>query len=110
MATFLPDELSPYFGSETLENYSPGQTPCLIPADELLTVHFLTRHTEFTSFAAFLQASGVSPDNLSDFENRSDNSWEAFIRRDTCFSGWSAMLRDARGEWAIRRLGIVIDA
>lgn len=81
-----------------------------IPVDELLTGRFISRHTKFPSFAALLGASGFSAERFANIEGRTDRSWDEFIGRASDFSDWSEMLRDARGEWMMRRLGILVHA
>ena len=83
---------------------------CRIPVDELLTAQFLSRHTKFENFAALLDASGLNAEGFSNLEGRADNGWDEFMGRVSRYSDWSEMLMDARGEWMMRRLGIVVDA
>ena len=58
------------------------------------------------SFGALLRASAFVPEQVVFLEKTSDDDWEKFIRRVSSFATWSAMLRDARGEWIMRRLGV----
>ncbi len=109
LQSVLRDGLPPRRGSWRPSSAETGSRSCRIPVDELLTSRFLARHTSFSSFAALFAASGLSPEQFSDLEERTDSCWEQFIQRSSGFSGWSAMLREARGEWFMRRLGIVVD-
>lgn len=86
-----------------------ASSACRVPVDELLTARFLARHTRFPSFAALLAASGFSVERFSKLEGRKDRSWDDFIRGASDYADWSGMLHDARGEWMLGRLGIVID-
>lgn len=81
-----------------------------VPVDELLTARFLSRNTSFSSFGALLSASGLSPARFSDLGAQPGSSWDDFIRRSSRFPDWNAMLRDARGEWLMLRLGVIVDA
>ncbi|MFN7152584.1 MAG: hypothetical protein ACK4OE_02750 [Acidovorax sp.] len=81
-----------------------------IPVDELLTPGFVARHTMFPDFGALLRASAFVPEQVVFLERTSDDDWEKFIRRVSSFSTWNAMLKDARGEWIMRRMGVCIDA
>jgi len=75
----------------------------------LLTPSFLSRYTKFSSFAALLGASGFSVERFSNLEERRDRRWDEFIGRASVFSDWSEMLRNARGEWMMQRLGVFVD-
>ena len=84
----------------------PASRAVFIPVDELLTPGFVARHTMFPDFGALLRASAFVPEQVVFLEKTSDDDWEKFIRRVSSFSSWSAMLKDARGEWIMRRLGV----
>lgn len=84
----------------------PAGRAVFIPVDELLTPGFVARHTMFADFGALLRASAFVPEQVVFLEKTSDDDWEKFIRRVSSFSSWSAMLKDARGEWIMRRLGV----
>ena len=77
---------------------------------ELLTAAFFARHTRFTSIDAFFHASGLDPQGLADLDVRTRCLWDAFVRAASSFPNWEAMLRTARGEWILRRMGLTIDA
>ena len=78
----------------------------VIPVDELLTPGFIFRHTGFADFSALLRASDFDADQVAGLEASSDGAWESFIRTVSCFSNWGAMLKGARGEWIMHRLGL----
>ncbi|WP_306554781.1 hypothetical protein [Acidovorax sp.] len=84
----------------------PASRAVFIPVDELLTPGFVARHTMFPDFGALLRASAFVPEQVVFLEKTSDDDWEKFIRRVSSFSTWNAMLKDARGEWIMRRLGV----
>ena len=81
-----------------------------VPIEELLTAAFIARHTRFASANAFLSASGLDPETLSNLEVQSRFDLDHFVRATSDFLSWDWMLRAARGEWLVRRIGIVIDA
>ncbi len=64
----------------------------------------------FPDFGALLRASAFVPGQVVFLEKTSDDDWEKFIRRVSSFSSWNAMLKDARGEWIMHRLGVCTDA
>lgn len=80
-----------------------------VSVDDLLTSRFLLRHTCFADFEALLSASEFRPDQVAALEKTTDPVWEAFIQRISRFGTWGAMLKDARGEWILRRLGLCFD-
>lgn len=84
--------------------------PIFVPVNELLTPLFVSRHTRFLNFTALLSASEFSPDQIASLEGKANHEWEAFIRRISRFSDWSAMLKEARGEWIMQRLGVCTHA
>ena len=87
----------------------PGSSAVLIPVDELFTPGFLRRHTLFSDFTALLTASAFSREQFAGLEGHTDDDWEKFIRRVSSFATWNAMLKDARGEWIMHRLGVCTD-
>ena len=82
----------------------------MVPLQDLLTDRFLARCTKFSNVESFVAASGVSPSNLLALDPQTARRWDHFVRSASSYSDWGAMLRDARSEWMIRRLGIFIDA
>jgi hypothetical protein len=96
----------------------PGIRPTLareagqhhVPIEELLTPAFVVRHSRFDSIGAFLDASGIAPQTLTNLDRRTQFHWDQFVRTTTDFCDWEGMLRAARGEWLFKRVGIVTDA
>jgi hypothetical protein len=82
----------------------------LVPISDLLTPGFVKRHSRFQNVEQFLSASGLSPCTLADLDPNGRQRWDDFTRLSTKFPAWDAMLREARGEWVMRRMGIIIDA
>ncbi len=80
-----------------------GNQNVLIP--ELLTPEFLSRCSRFLSADEMFEASGFKIDSAEDFASIPDSEWDSFIRTNTSFASWEAMLGEAGGEWAARRLG-----
>jgi hypothetical protein len=50
-------------------------------------------------------ASGFKIESPEDFAAIPDAEWDQFIRDNTTFASWEAMLGEAGGEWAARKLG-----
>lgn len=82
----------------------------LVSIDKLLPPGFMKRHSRFRDVHHMLVASGVNSDQILEADPDGRHSWNTFIRVSTDFPDWAAMLREARGEWLMRRIGIFIDA
>lgn len=82
---------------------------CWVPAVELLSSRFLSRHTRFSSLESLLSAGRLTHSQFSDLGEQPNRSWDAFIQRSSRFADWNAMLRDARGEWLMLRMGLIVD-
>lgn len=76
-----------------------------VPIPELLTPDFLSRCSRFHSAEEMFEASGFKIETAEDFAAIPDAEWDEFIRANTSFASWEAMLGEAGGEWAARRLG-----
>jgi hypothetical protein len=76
-----------------------------VPITELLTPDFLLRCSRFHSAEEMFKASGFKVDTAEDFAAVPDAAWDEFIRANTSFPTWEAMLGEAGGAWAARRLG-----
>lgn len=76
-----------------------------VPVPELLTPDFLRRCSRFQSAEELFEASGFKVESAEDFTAIPDAEWNEFIRTNTSFPSWEAMLGEAGGEWAARRLG-----
>ena len=76
-----------------------------IPLVELLTPAFIAACSDFESVHEMLKASGVTIFPLSDIEAIPADDWDTFIRNNTVYSDWSAMLVAAVNHWTVRRLG-----
>lgn len=88
----------------------PSSTPFVVPVDELLTRNFVVRCTRYASLKQLLRASGRDGlDDRPELTEASSRTFDAFIASCSCFPNWRAMLREARSEWMIRRLGFVFN-
>jgi hypothetical protein len=75
-----------------------------VPVPELLTPDFLRRCSRFQSAEEMFEASGFKIESAEDFTAIPDAAWDEFVRANTSFVSWEAMLGEAGGEWAARRL------
>ena len=77
-----------------------------VPIPELLTPDFLARCSRFHSADDLFEASGFKIETPEDFAAIPDVEWDQCIRANTSFASWEAMLSEAGGQWAARRLGL----
>jgi hypothetical protein len=77
-----------------------------VPLPELLTSDFIRQCSRFQSVEEMFEESGFKIESAEDFASIPDDEWEDFISANTSFLSWEAMLREATGKWAARRLGL----
>jgi len=64
--------------------------------DELFTPEFMSEHTSFESFDAFLEHSPWDVESDDDFERLSETSeFDAYVNESSPFSSWEEMLEAA---------------
>jgi hypothetical protein len=81
-----------------------------VPIEELLPAAFIARHTRLASLSTFLTPSGLAALTQSDLTARATRDWDYYVQSVSDSHDWNSMLRAARGEWILRRLGLAIDA
>jgi hypothetical protein len=92
---------------------SPGAlvpTQKLVSINDLLPPSFVRRHSNFHDVNHLIATSCLDPEALANLNPSTQRRWDDFTRLNTTFPNWAAMLREARGEWIMRRLGLIIDA
>jgi hypothetical protein len=72
-----------------------------VPLTELFQPAFMRRCSRFATFEALFE---TSPFVGQDFDTIPDSEWHTFIRQNTRYSSWQAMINDASAEWAASRL------
>jgi len=91
-----------------LEDLTPGAERLSgthsVPIPELLTPDFLSRCSGFHSAQEMCEASGFKIESAEDFAAIPDAEWDEFVRANTSFASWEAMLGKAGGEGAVRQL------
>jgi hypothetical protein len=75
-----------------------------VPISQLLSPTFMRKHTPFSDFDAMLAASPFPVNSAEEFRAIPDAEWDAFVRHNTRFSSWQAMLSVAGAEWMKDRL------
>lgn len=76
-----------------------------IPMSELLTGDFISRSTKFSSLEELLDASGFKIESQDDFAAIPVDDLDRFIRSNSPFDSWNALLSTAGSEWAKKKLG-----
>lgn len=77
-----------------------------IPISELLTEGFVSEHTKFQTADQLFEASGFKVETQEDFANIPDAEWDKYIRANSSFEDWQAMLSAAAQVWTIKKLGL----
>lgn len=75
-----------------------------VPLPELLTPSFLSKHTRFLSDDDLFEAGGFKVKSTEDFEAIPSDKLDGFIRSESSFESWQAMLEAAGQEWAVKKL------
>lgn len=76
-----------------------------IPMSEVLTGDFISRSTKFSSLEELLEASGFKIESQDDFAAIPVDDLDRFIRSNSPFDSWNALLSTAGSEWAKKKLG-----
>jgi hypothetical protein len=77
-----------------------------VPLPELLTPSFLASCSRFQSADEMFEASGFEVQSTEDFKAIPDAEWDVFIRDNTSYEDWTAMLGDAVKARVIKQLGL----
>lgn len=72
---------------------------------EVLSPAFMTAHTRFPTFEAFIEAGNFGVQTADDFLALPAEPWEAHVRAMTPFASWAEMQQVAGREWIARQLG-----
>jgi hypothetical protein len=79
---------------------------CKVPLLELLTPSFVSACSQFWDAEALFKASGFSVESQDDFNAIPQSDWDEFIRANTSFENWQALLDAAVAEWTKKQLGL----
>lgn len=77
-----------------------------VAMSEMFPPAFMTRHTDFSSFSAMLNASGFKVETKEDFAAIPNAEWDAFVTSRTRFGSWKEMKDKGVQEYAIKKLGL----
>ena len=76
-----------------------------IPLPELLTSEFLSGCTKFYSVEDMFDSSGFKVKTLRDFAEIPSDQWDDFIKTNTSYESWEALLGAAVQNWTAKKLG-----
>ena len=76
-----------------------------VPLKDLLTGEFMRKHSRFSSFRRFLDASPFKVETSEDFDAIPDAEMDAYVSSETDFDSWEDMLSDATQEYVSRKMG-----
>lgn len=91
-------ELSNQLG-RMADNLKDLQGKTSLPAEDLLTPGFVSRHTRFRSFQEMLDAGCVERE-----EDLEGQQWSDFIAANSGFGGWRQMAEKALEEYVERKI------
>ncbi len=77
-----------------------------VPIDELCTVDFMKRYTEFQSIEEMVSEGGINFKSEKEIKLETDEAWNTFVSKHTDFSNWASMLEEATVKWASKKLGL----
>jgi hypothetical protein len=77
-----------------------------IPLPELLTPAFLASCSRFGAAEEMFNASGFHIESADDFKAIPDAEWDEFISKNTSYSSWREMLKEAVGQRVKAQLGL----
>lgn len=76
-----------------------------VPADELFPPAFMSEHTSFESFDAFLEAGGFEVGEEENLEAAvSEDALDRHVRDVSSYGSWEEMREDAEEAWVLDRL------
>jgi hypothetical protein len=66
---------------------------------EFFPVDFMREHTVFSSLEEMFQESGFVIHSKEDLERIPDDTWDAYVQRNTDFDSWEEMAESATSAW-----------
>ncbi|SFA73532.1 hypothetical protein SAMN05216312_101197 [Cohnella sp. OV330] len=75
------------------------EDPNHVSLDKLFNEAFMSKHTNFGSFLAFLEKGNFQVYSHEDIKNIHEELWERHVARETNFADWKTMLDTANAEY-----------
>ena len=75
-----------------------------VKLSDLFNVGFMRKNTSFSSVEEMFEKSGLEIKNEEDIK-KNQEVWDEFIKTNTNYAGWVAMLKAASVEWLKKGLG-----
>ena len=70
---------------------------------DLFNVRFMSKNTNFSSVEEMFEKSGLEIESEEDIKKNKE-VWDEFIKTNTNYAGWEAMLKAASLEWVRKEL------
>ena len=77
-----------------------------VPIDELCTIGFMKRYTEFQSIEKMMSEGGIDFKSEKEIKLETNEAWNTFVSKHTDFSNWASMSEEATAKWASKKLGL----
>jgi len=75
-----------------------------VKLSDLFNIGFMRKNTNFSSVEEMFEKSGLEIESEEDIKTNQE-VWDEFIKTNTNYAGWAAMLRAASVEWLKKGLG-----
>ena len=76
-----------------------------VPLNDLFPQTFMQKHSRFSSFNQFLDASPFTVETSEDFDAIPDVEMDTYVSSVTDFDSWKDMLSEATQEYVSRKMG-----
>ena len=76
-----------------------------VKLSDLFNVGFVRKNTSFSSVEEMFEKSGLEIESEEDIK-KNQEVWDEFIKTNTNYAGWEAMLKAASVEWLKKGLGL----
>ncbi|MGG1637943.1 hypothetical protein BK120_31815 [Paenibacillus sp. FSL A5-0031] len=76
------------------------EDPNHVSFDDLFKESFMSKHSSFTSFSAFLEKGNFQVETREDVQNIPDELFDRHVARETDFANWQSMLDTATSEYS----------
>lgn len=75
------------------------EDPNNVPLEKLFNESFMSKHSGFSSFGAFVEKGNFQIQTQEDVNNIPDELFDRHVARETNFSDWKSMLETANKEY-----------
>lgn len=76
-----------------------------VKLSQLFNIEFMRKNTRFSSVEEMFEKSGLEIESEEDIK-KNEKAWDEFIKTNTNYAGWEAMLKAATEEYIKKKLGL----